>query len=134
MAARLTILPHGASDTAVDMQRLADIVVFCDAARHAVCAPPRRLLEAMARGCVVVAADTPAHRSLVQHGRSGMLFTAGDAAALADVLNVTLAARARWPGLQSNARWFIEYHRSWEVCVARYGPVYQRLLETRRRT
>jgi glycogen(starch) synthase len=133
MGERLTILPYKATDSAAEMHRLADLVLFCDAARHAVSAPPRRLLEAMARGCVVVVADTPAHRSLVQHGRNGMLFTTGDAAALADVLNVTAAARARWPALRANARWFIEYHRSWEVCVARYGPVYQRLLETRRR-
>lgn len=119
------------------LHRMADIVVFPQAApalaASLVAAPPRRLLEAMARACVVAAADAPAHRTLIEHGRSGVLFAAADAAALADCLGVLLAGRARWPSLRAGARWFIEYHRTWEVCVARYGPVYEKLLEGRRR-
>ena len=117
------------------LHRMADIVVFPQAAplSSPVAAPPRRLLEAMARACVVAAADTPAQRALIDHGRSGVLFAAADAAALADALGVLLAGRGRWPALRAGARWFIEYQRSWEVCVARYGPVYEQLLDGRRR-
>lgn len=117
------------------LHRMADIVVFPQAARLSspVAAPPRHLLEAMARACVVAAADTPAQRTLIDHGRSGVLFAAADAAALADALGVLLAGRARWPSLRAGARWFIEYQRSWEVCVARYGPVYEQLLAGRGR-
>ncbi|MDB5960794.1 MAG: glycosyltransferase, exosortase system-associated, partial [Massilia sp.] len=114
------------------LHRLADIVVFPQAAMQAVAAPPHKLLEAMARGCVIAAADTPAHRSLIEHGRSGLLFSAGDAAALADALDVLLRGRAGWPAMAAGARWFIEYQRSWEVCAARYVPVYEGLLARRR--
>ena len=117
------------------LHRMADIVVFPQAAplSSPVAAPPRRLLEAMARACVVAAADTPAQRALIDHGRSGVLFAAADTAALADALGVLLAGRGRWPALRAGARWFIEYQRSWEVCVTRYGPVYEQLLDGRRR-
>lgn len=121
----------GLADAA--LQRRADIVVFVQVPRQPLAAPPRRLLEALARGCVVAAADCPAHRELVEHGRNGMLFAAGDGAALADALAVLLDGRSRWPALRAAARWRIDYQRSWEVCVARYGPVYQALLAARRR-
>ncbi|WP_426197474.1 glycosyltransferase family 4 protein [Massilia sp. DWR3-1-1] len=114
------------------LQGLADIVVFPQAGAQLAAAPPRSLLEAMARGCVIAAADTSAHRSLIAHGRSGLLFAPDDAGALADALEVLLAARARWPALAEAARWFIEYQRNWEVCVERYRPLYQQLLAPRR--
>jgi glycogen(starch) synthase len=118
--------------TSARLQGLADIVVFPQAGAHRVAAPPRSLLEAMARGCVIAAADTPAHRSLVTHGHSGLLFAPDSAGALADALEVLLAGRARWPAMADSARWFIEFQRSWEVCVERYRPVYQQLLARRR--
>jgi glycogen(starch) synthase len=95
--------------------------------------PDGRLLEAMAQGCLVAASDVGVHRELVEHGRTGMLFEAGQAGALADAVNVLLAAPAGWPAMRGAARWFIEYQRTWEVSVGRYAPVYQRLLERRRR-
>lgn len=111
----------------------ADLVLFPQAARHYVAGVPHKLLEAMARGCLVIAADTPANRSVIEHGRSGMLFTPDDPAALAGALQVMLARRGRWPAMRAAARWYIEYHRTWEICAARYGPVYERLLAGRRR-
>lgn len=118
---------------APELHRLADVLVFPQAARHHAAAPPRKLLEAMAHGCLVIAPDTPVHRSVIEHGRSGMLFAEEDAGALAGALNVLLARRGRWPSMRSAARWFIEYHRTWELCAARYGPVYEKLLAARRR-
>ena len=55
------------------------------------------LLEALAAGLPVVAADTPGNRELVVHGREGLLVPAGDAsawsAALARMLDETGLAR-----------------------------------------
>lgn len=114
------------------LHALADVLVFPRLPlRQAELVPNHRLLEAMARGCLVAASDVGSHRELVEHGRTGMLFEAGDAAALADTVNVLLAAPARWPAMRGEARWFVEYQRTWEISVGRYAALYQRLLARR---
>jgi mannosyltransferase len=45
------------------------------------------LLEAMATGCCVVAAQQPHYPELIEHGRTGFLYPAGDVAALRPLLN-----------------------------------------------
>ncbi|MEG1117521.1 MAG: glycosyltransferase, exosortase A system-associated, partial [Janthinobacterium sp.] len=47
---------------------------------------PLKPLEAMAQGRLVVASDVGGHRELVEHGKTGMLFRAGDAGALAQAV------------------------------------------------
>ncbi len=116
------------------LHALADVLVFPRLPlRQAELAPNHRLLEAMARGCLVAASDVGSHRELVQHGRSGMLFEAGNADALADVVNLLLAAPSRWPAMRGEARWFVEYQRTWEISAARYAALYQRLPARRSR-
>jgi glycosyltransferase involved in cell wall biosynthesis len=44
------------------------------------------LLEAMAAGCLPVVSDIPANREWIEAGDNGLLFPAGDAAALAEAL------------------------------------------------
>ncbi len=59
---------------------------------HIACLPsyreglPKFLLEAMASGLAVVSTDVPGCRAAVQHGVTGLLVPARDAAALADAL------------------------------------------------
>jgi glycosyltransferase involved in cell wall biosynthesis len=48
---------------------------------------PQSLVEAMARGKVVVASDTPAARDLIEDGKNGFLFRIGDEKELAGVIN-----------------------------------------------
>jgi glycosyltransferase involved in cell wall biosynthesis len=81
----------------------------------------------------VVASNVGAHRELVEDGRTGILFEAGNPDALAGAVAALLARPASWDPMRSAARWFVEFHRTWEVSVGRYAPVYQRLLERRRR-
>lgn len=117
------------------LHALADVLVFPRLPlRQAELVPDNRLLEAMARGCLVAASSVGSHRELVDHGRSGILFEAGKAAALADAINVLLAAPARWPAMRGEARWFVEYQRTWEISVGRYAALYQRLLARRPRS
>ena len=110
----------------------ADIVVFPQAATNSAAGPPRQLLEAMARGCVIAAVRSPEHEAVIEHGRDGVLFGRNDAGALADALQVLIAGAGRWPGMRISARWFIDYHRSWETCVGLYKPVYEELLGNRK--
>lgn len=93
---------------------------------------PLKPLEAMAQGRLVVASDVGGHRELVDHGKTGMLFRAGDAEALAlAVLNLLLAP-ASCAALRRQARAFVETERSWSASVGRYAPVYARLAAARR--
>jgi glycosyltransferase involved in cell wall biosynthesis len=85
---------------------------------------PLKPLEAMAQGRIVVASDVGGHRELIQHGKTGYLFKAGDAAALAETISVLLENRADWEGLRVAGRDFVEQERTWASSVARYRAVY----------
>ncbi|WP_218892714.1 TIGR04063 family PEP-CTERM/XrtA system glycosyltransferase [Duganella sp. 1224] len=89
---------------------------------------PLKPLEAMAQGRLVVASDVGGHRELIEHGKTGILFKAGDAVALAGEVSSLLDNTAMWPTLRRQARAYIESERSWQRSVARYADVYQRLL------
>ncbi|WP_426071142.1 TIGR04063 family PEP-CTERM/XrtA system glycosyltransferase [Janthinobacterium sp. DSP2-3-3] len=93
---------------------------------------PLKPLEAMAQGRLVVASDVGGHRELVDHGKTGMLFRAGDADALAQTILALLLAPASWPALRRQARAFVETERSWSASVGRYAPVYARVAAARR--
>lgn len=92
---------------------------------------PLKPLEAMAQGRLVVASDVGGHRELVEHGKTGMLFRAGDAEALAQAILALLLAPASWPALRRQARAFVETERSWGASVVRYAPVYARVAAAR---
>ena len=89
---------------------------------------PLKPLEAMAQGRILVASDVGGHRELIQDGTTGSLFRAGSVESLADAVVTLLDSRERWPALRAAARRFVEEERTWTRSVARYGPVYARLL------
>jgi len=95
---------------------------------------PLKPLEAMAQGRVVVASDVGGHRELVEDGKTGFLFPAGDAAALAATIERVLASRERWGEVLHNARRFVESERTWARSVARYADVYGAVLRDAART
>ncbi len=88
---------------------------------------PLKPLEAMAQGQLFVASDVGGHRELVEHGKTGILFKADDAAALAKALLDLLNAPSSWPALRANGRHFVESVRNWRNSVANYKPVYESL-------
>jgi glycogen(starch) synthase len=94
---------------------------------------PLKPLDAMARGAVVVASNTGGHRGLVEHGKTGILFEAGELASLVNALLSLLAEPACWDALRSGARAFVERERSYAASAARLAPVYKSLLDTVRR-
>ena len=81
----------------------------------------------MAQGQLFVASDVGGHRELVEHGKTGILFKADDAAALAKALLDLLNNPASWPALRANGRHFVESVRNWRNSVANYKPVYESL-------
>ena len=109
---------------------LADVLVFPRlSSRHANLHVPFLPLEAMAHGCAVVASATGGHAELVEHARTGMLFEPGSAGALAAALHALLADRALMSRMRMSAQRFVAERRTWEASVARYAPLYDRVLE-----
>lgn len=89
---------------------------------------PLKPLEAMAQGKLFVASDVGGHRELVRHGETGILFQAGDAAALAGAVAGLLADQESWEALRRAGRRFVETERTWRRSAAHYRAAYQSVL------
>lgn len=85
---------------------------------------PLKPLEAMAQGRLLVASDVGGHEELIQDGKTGVLFEAGDPHALAVKVLDLLNAPERWDAFRQAARDFVETERNWKKSVARYQSVY----------
>ena len=85
---------------------------------------PLKPLAALAQGRLLAASDVGGHRELIEDGKTGVLFHAGDPQSLADKVGALLAEPLRWPALRAAGRRFVENERNWQVSVARYQSVY----------
>jgi PEP-CTERM/exosortase A-associated glycosyltransferase len=107
---------------------LLDVLVY---PRHAMrltdLVTPLKPLEAMAQGRVLAASDVGGHLELIADGKTGVLFKAGDPAALADKLADLLDTQESWPALRAAGRHYVETERNWGVSVARYKSIYGQL-------
>ena len=90
---------------------------------------PLKPLEAMAQGRLLVASDVGGHRELIQHAKTGWLFTAGDAQALAQAVLDLMDRRSEWPQMREAGRRFVEGERHWRGSVGRYAAPYQAVLK-----
>ncbi|MGE3781214.1 MAG: TIGR04063 family PEP-CTERM/XrtA system glycosyltransferase [Alphaproteobacteria bacterium] len=118
-----------------DIQRyydLADLLVFPRLSmRLTELVTPLKPLEAMAQERIVVASDVGGHRELVRDRETGYLFPPGDPRHVAEGIVAALDDRASWERVQKRALRYVETERSWVRSVARYAPVYDRLVHGR---
>jgi glycosyltransferase involved in cell wall biosynthesis len=89
---------------------------------------PLKPLEAMAQGRLLVASDVGGHKELIEDGKTGVLFAAGDPEQLASKVLALLSEPQRWPALRAAGRTFVEQERNWRASVARYQAVYRGLV------
>jgi PEP-CTERM/exosortase A-associated glycosyltransferase len=89
---------------------------------------PLKPLEAMAMGKLLVASDVGGHRELIQDGETGLLFQAGSIEGLARSVERALDDAELRRRVPARARRFVEEERTWANGVARYAPVYERLV------
>ncbi|GIK83286.1 MAG: hypothetical protein BroJett024_43910 [Alphaproteobacteria bacterium] len=94
---------------------------------------PLKPLEAMAQGKVLVASDVGGHRELIESGRTGLLFAAGDVNALAHCVLRLLADASLRDRLATGGRRFVESERTWARSVSRYEAIYASLIAPRER-
>jgi PEP-CTERM/exosortase A-associated glycosyltransferase len=119
-------VPHGEVQRYYD---LIDVLVYPRMSiRLTELVTPLKPLEAMAQGRLLVASDVGGHRELIRHGETGVLFKAGDPAALAAAVLDLVGHRERWAALKASARRFVEQERNWRGAVARYRGVYGALI------
>jgi PEP-CTERM/exosortase A-associated glycosyltransferase len=85
---------------------------------------PLKPLEAMSMEKAVVASDVGGHRELVEHGRTGLLYTAGDASALTAALCRLAADPAVGRQMAEAGRQFVLSKRNWRVVSENYIPAY----------
>jgi PEP-CTERM/exosortase A-associated glycosyltransferase len=118
-----------------DIQRyydLADLLVFPRLSmRLTELVTPLKPLEAMAQERIVVASAVGGHRELIRDRETGYLFPPGDPRHVAAGIFAALDDRASWPRVQAQALRYVETERSWVHSVARYAPVYDRLMRGR---
>lgn len=93
---------------------------------------PLKPLEAMAQRRLVAASDVGGHRELIRDGDTGILFAPDDPVALATRVAALLADRSGWDAMRDRGRTFVEAERNWASNVARYQPLYQRLIAAKR--
>jgi PEP-CTERM/exosortase A-associated glycosyltransferase len=90
---------------------------------------PLKPLESMAMSKAVLASDVGGHRELINDGRTGVLFEAGNA----DDLVIQCVRLAHDPVLRSSlgeaGRAFVNTERSWAKLAERYVQIYQQLLD-----
>lgn len=94
---------------------------------------PLKPLEAMAAGTLVLASDVGGMRELISDGETGILFEHGNVNALAASMR-TVWARAQLGELNrlvSDAKTFVEKHRSWRANGRRYQELYSKLIAAR---
>lgn len=122
-------VPHGDVNCYYD---LIDVLVY---ARHPMrltdLVTPLKPLEAMAQGRLMVASDVGGHKELIQDGKTGVLFHAGNAGDLASKVVGLLKYEQGWDSMKRNGRKFVEAERNWAASVARYRGVYGSLIRPR---
>ena len=82
----------------------------------------------MAQGRLLVASDVGGHKELIRHDETGVLFKAGDAAALASAITDLLTRPDRWPALRQSGRYFVEQERNWAASIQQYVNPYLSLV------
>jgi PEP-CTERM/exosortase A-associated glycosyltransferase len=86
---------------------------------------PLKPLEAMALGKPVIGSDVGGIRELLDDGKAGALFKAGDSADLASAIVALLTDSDRRAMLVDRAREYVRTRRTWESLVRAYLPIYQ---------
>jgi PEP-CTERM/exosortase A-associated glycosyltransferase len=89
---------------------------------------PLKPLEALAMGKAVVASDVGGHKELIRHGETGLLFPAGNAAALAECLERLLDFSALRKKLQKRGGTWVRQHHTWEKTTSAYSDIYAKAL------
>ena len=91
---------------------------------------PLKPLEAMAMGKAVVGSDVGGIHEILDGGRVGLLFEAGNSADLAEKLAAVLSDPALRQRLAEDGREYVLRERAWDQLVLKYESLYQSLVRS----
>ncbi|HEV2087044.1 MAG TPA: glycosyltransferase family 4 protein [Cryptosporangiaceae bacterium] len=119
----------------LDSERLATLAAAADCAVVPSIYEPFGMvaLEAAAAGTPTVVADTGGLREIVEHGITGLRFTPGDPAGLADAVTAVLADEVSARRLVRGARAVLDRDYSWPSIAARTVKAYRRAVRDERK-
>ena len=133
LSAHVTFTGRVPHDRVREIYALAEVLVYPRVAtRTPELTTPLKTLEALSMAKAVLASDLKPLRELVEDGRTGMLFKAGDIEDLASKATAMLADDALRDRLGHQGRRWAISNRRWEDSVAHYGNVYDQVLSARR--
>jgi glycogen(starch) synthase len=75
-----------------------------------------------------LASDVGEHREVIGRDETGILFKAGNADALSNIVLQLLKHQDRWPVLRANGRYFVESERNWASRTARCDEAYRSIV------
>ena len=125
VGARLVMLPFLPQAKVRELFRISDVHVYLTVPFVL----SWSVLEAMATGCALVAADTSPVREVVQHGSHGLLADMRDAEAVADAVERVLDDRALAQRLRAAARGTIVEHYALDRQLARQQALLGELVD-----
>jgi len=107
---------------------LADLMVFPrESIRLTELVTPLKPLESMAQFKPVIASDIGGHRELIDDGKTGFLFPADDAQALAAKILEVIDNKELLIQISEQGLSFVRDERNWLNTAKQYLPVYQKL-------
>jgi len=89
---------------------------------------PLKPLEAMAQKHLVLASDVGGHQELIEDGKTGVLFQAGNINALAEALAELIDNSESWEAMRDAGRNYVENVRNWKNSVEKYEAIYKRVI------
>lgn len=109
---------------------LADVMVFPrESIRLTELVTPLKPLESMAQFKPVIASDIGGHRELIADGKTGFLFEADNASALASKIIDVIDDKALLEKVSEQGLVFVREERNWLNTAKQYLPVYERLTQ-----
>ncbi|MGL1957610.1 MAG: glycosyltransferase, exosortase A system-associated [Colwellia sp.] len=107
---------------------LADVMIFPrESIRLTELVTPLKPLESMAQFKPVIASDVGGHRELITDGKTGFLFLADNAQALAEKINAIIDNTELLTKISEQGLKFVREERNWLNTAKQYLPIYQEL-------
>ncbi len=89
---------------------------------------PLKPLEAMAQRCIAIVSDVGGHKELINHGKTGYLYTANDVQSLYKCILHAMDNKIEVSNILNNAEKYVRSQRTWQSIGKKYLEIYTSLI------